>query len=345
MRRARVLRIVGALLMGAGLLLCEGAGRVCAQQNETVTLHVYPTLVEIPVLVLSSSREPLPPVDPRTFSVSLNSGRQFRPMHVRREGDDPLTLAILLDQRGGDAEVLRALPGAVAALAGSSLRPKDRVLIYTFNCNLRRFSYEPPMTAAWLEQSMERAIAPHPDTVAGCSPAVHLWDASAYAAVQLGKLPGRRVLLVVTAGHDDGSGKTWADVKGAATTEGVTVFALSAAKERRSGFAEFDNEMQAVCELSGGMRLWSSAGELPAVMPRFIETLRERYIVDFPRPDSMQAGKIDLRITLGKRKAFIRPSGALVTIQDPAILKDPTTIPSDPARAAPVGSRRILPPS
>ncbi len=88
------------------LLFCVGLaagldGAALAAQDEAIpTLHVYANLIQIPVVVLSPFHMPLAPIAPSRFSISLDSGPQFRPTHVRTEGDDPISLSILLDARG-----------------------------------------------------------------------------------------------------------------------------------------------------------------------------------------------------------------------------------------------------
>jgi hypothetical protein len=70
--------------------------------------------------------------------------------------------------------------------------------------------------------------------------------------------------------------------------------------------------------------------------------LRGRYIVEFPRPFHSESGEHSLIVTIDKSDAFIRAAGISVPMADPAVLADPTTVPSDPSHSPEYGKRRIL---
>ena len=99
-------------------------------------LHVYANLIQIPVVVLSPFRTPLAPIAPSRFSISLDSGPQFRATHVRPEGDDPISLSILLDARGSQDDLLPKIDAAIADLAPLSLQARGHVSIYALDCSL-----------------------------------------------------------------------------------------------------------------------------------------------------------------------------------------------------------------
>ena len=72
--------------------------------------------------------------------------------------------------------------------------------------------------------------------------------------------------------------------------------------------------------------------------------IRGRYIVEFPRPVTTVGGHYSMDITISRRQALIRPTGAGVPTDDPAILNDPTTVPPDLSRTPELGNRKILTP-
>src|ERR1700759_5347027 len=81
------------------------------------------------------------------------------------------------------------------------------------------------------------------------------------------------------------------------------------------------------CELSGGIVM--RIGDLTAVsksLERFVTMLRERYIVEFPRPANSTAGEHGMEVKIDKDIYKIRPSGVSVPLPDPAWMADPTTI-------------------
>jgi hypothetical protein len=160
----------------------------------------------------------------------------------------------------------------------------------------------------------------------------------------LSRLSGRRVLLAITDGDDKGSQHKWTDVRDVATSTGVAIFGVgyvtySFGPNRRMSHEDAFNS---VCELSGGMIIPADGGDMTQTLKRFVRTVRERYIVEFPRPSNSTAGQHDLVVSIEKMDAFIRPAGVSVPIPDPALLADPTTVPADPSRAPVEGTHHAI---
>jgi hypothetical protein len=321
-----------------------------SQEKGIRTLHVYANLIQLPVLVLNWTREPLKrPVPENKFYVSVDSGPWFRATHVRLEGDDPISLSILLDVSGDVRDLMPKMDEAIAELAPLSLRPRDHVSIYALNCTLVRSLVDDPAapgllkagTASVLESWTDRKKNKHRED---CKSPVHLWDALSFITSQLYDLPGRRVVLVVTDGNGADSLHTWKQVGEYAQETGVAVFGmtymLGPYRPPWSGTPE--NALTALCELSGGMVLMASSKNLEERLQQFVATVRERYIVEFPRPYRTTAGAHLLAVKVDKADDFIRPAGISVPIADPKLLSDPTTVLPDPSLAPEMGKRRIL---
>ena len=96
-----------------------------SQDTTVQTFHAYSNLVQIPTLVLSQDRNPLGPIAPDRFFVSVDSGARFRVSHVRLEGDDPISLAILLDVNQPFPDLIKGMGDAIAHLAPASLHPPN----------------------------------------------------------------------------------------------------------------------------------------------------------------------------------------------------------------------------
>ena len=331
--------------------LCVGAaGRVAlrpalAQDAPTPTLHVYANTIQLPVLVLSAAQEPINPIAAKRFAVSLDGGPWFRATHVRREGEDPISLAILLDVNGSGAELMSKMPEALAALAPGSLHAQDRVSIYVLGCLLVRSLDDVPAEAESLRKGTDAALAWKAETLREhgrkCARKTSLWDALAYMTGALQSRPGRRVILAITAGGGKGGIHSPRAVRTFAQAEGVAVFgvipivnlAFSDLSELKS-----ENTLHFFCEMTGGMAVSSNEGQLQRTLSRFTETLRERYIVEFPRPYNVTRGAHGLVVRIDKSgDDFIRPGGISVPIPDPATLSDPMTIPQDPTKTPRMG--------
>jgi hypothetical protein len=345
-----VMRAARLWVRGMGLTvgLC---GALLAQDGATPTLHVYTNTIQIPVLVLGADREPTAPIAPDRFRVSLDDGPKFAATHVRREGDDPISLGILLDVSGQEKELMPKIGEAIAGLAPLSLTARDHVSIYALDCKLFRSSDDVPADQGELKRGVDAALKAWTNRGsgkrgAGCQHPVHLWDALAFVTHALYSLPGRRVILAVTKGNDGGSKHSWNELRTYAQAWGVAIFGLVYVPEEpgllRYLNVGYESPFDAVCELSGGMLLTASRRTVGQALKRFTTMLRGRYIVEFPRPFHSESGEHSLIVTIDKSDAFIRAAGISVPMADPAVLADPTTVPSDPSHSPEYGKRRIL---
>jgi hypothetical protein len=321
------------------------------------TLHVYTNLIQIPTLVLGSNRELVrKPIAENRFSVSIDDGPWFRATHVRQEGEDPIELSILLDA-SGDAAVL--MPKIGNAL---SLLPRDRVSVYVLDCGLTRSLYDAPADSGSIKKATDAALESwmlrkkHKES---CEQSVHLWDDLADVEVDMARLPGRRVILAVTDGQDQGSKHTWNEVMTFAQGTGTAIFGLNYAERSPVGvptmgrhgagmYAPGDGGVRGaqaalipVCELSGGVvTTTSDTRSLGLTLREFVTMLRERYIVEFPRPSNSTAGTHDMEVKVARANYFIRPSGISVPLADPALAADPTTIQTGPSQTPEQGTRK-----
>jgi hypothetical protein len=312
------------------------------------TLHVYANLIQVPTLVLDPQRRPLKkPIAPNRFSVSIDSGPWFQATHVRQEGDDPISLSILLDVSGDSSELMAKMNDAIATLAPDGLHAKDHVSIYALDCSLVQSLNNMPAQSDRLKTAVDEALQTWTSEVR-CAQSIHLWDALAHVVVDLSKLPGRRVILAVSNGRDQGSTRSWNEVRDLAEATGAAVFGVTyvpfEAKDAQSSFLRWSSEdpFHSVCELSGGVVLLSTTNSLEFTLQRFVTMVRGRYIVEFPRPANATSGEHVKEVRIAHSKDFIRPAGVSVPIPDAAELDDPTRVPSDPSRTPVVGTRKPM---
>jgi hypothetical protein len=330
------------------------AAALPAQDDGVPTLHVYPNLVQIPALVLDQDLKPIVPIAEKRFFISLDGGPKFRVTHARLEGDEPISLAILLDVSQLYPNLMRGMDDAVAGLAPVSLHLKDRVSVYSMYCKLVRTSIDAPADGALLKGAVDRALA---EWSAGaqdrhkrdCQKPSNLWDSMAFAANELSTRPGRRVLLVVTDGVDRGSRTSFTALRDFAQERSVAIFGLLQSGDVSGllpmGTPNRSSAFNALCELSGGMVLTAAPKELAERLKWFTTLLRDRYILEFPRPHDAEGGKVEMSVTVEKMKAFILTAGIGIPLPDPKILKDPTTVPLNPADAPQLGKRKVISPN
>jgi hypothetical protein len=253
---------------------------------------------------------------------------------------------------------------AMGNLAPLSLHAKDRVSVYAQDCSLVRSLNDAPVDGALLKKGLMAVLessllhkSNHGDT--RCELRGHLWDGVGQVAVALSSLPGRRVILVVTDGHDTGSKHSWEEVRKFAQEKGIAVFALNYAPVSYAGVGGYragrggylpsgggasavERPLMSVCELSGGIVMkMSDSSALSKSLQQFVTMLRERYIVEFPRPANSTAGEHGLEVKIDKGVyIIIRPSGVSMPLPDPALMADPTTIQAGPSQAPEQGKQK-----
>ena len=323
-----------------------------AQEEKTPTLHVYSNLVQIPTLVLDEDRKPMAPIAEGKFFVSVDGGPRFRVTHVRLEGDDPITLAIVLDVSQPFPTLMAKMDAALAGLAPLSLKAMDHVTVYSMDCVLvRSAAADAPANSLVLKAAVDAVLKSWRTNGRdrwkhGCKGEANLWDSLTLVTQALSQLPGRRVILAVTDGVDRGSKTPWATLRAMAQRQGVAIFGLMPPAELSAGFvlSSHENLFDSLCQVSGGMVLTASEKDLAGDLRRFSTLLRGRYIVEFPHPADTVGGYHSMEITIERADAFIRPSGIAVPVDDPAILNDPTTVRSDPSHAPALGKRKVLAP-
>jgi hypothetical protein len=350
------LKIALLLLVSAttSQLLAQSTPPAPPSDDPGYTLHVYVNLVQIPTLVLSPSFSPLPPISLDKFNISLDSGPSFHPTHIRREGDDPIDLAILLDLSGDAFGLQSALSASILAFSNQSLQPHDHVSIYAMDCLLVGTANDIPASdgdrivyALDAAISFPRLHGAGEKPIPRCGTSIHLWNAMAKVAESIGNLPGRRIVLVISNGRDHNSPVHWNDLRLYADSRSVTFFGLypdpTFLIDPRSFHSMLSTEdpFNQLCQLTGGLVLFTSPSNVANNLNRTISFVRGRYILDFPRPDGPGGGEHDIQVTLRKTDAFIRPAGISYPPADPSLAADPTTLPSPPSPAV-FGSRHPI---
>jgi hypothetical protein len=366
-RRAALLPILAALAVALSGTEVKAQTEVKVVDGGVPTLHVYTNLIQIPMLVLGQNREPVrKPIEASRFSVSIDSGPWFRATHVRQEGEDPISLSILLDLNGSTTQLVPKIGAALASLAPLSLNSRDRVSVYALDCGLVKSMEDASADSGTLKKALDAAVAPwmlrksekHPKS---CDQDAHLWDALAQVVARMMNAPGRRVILAVTDGQDKGSKYPSNEVTNFAQQTGTAVFGLSYAAEpadagawalgRRGGgsyrpsgamTSVADTQFPSLCELSGGIvTTVSERKSLQQTLKDFVGMVRQRYIVEFPRPSNSTPGSHGMEVKIAKGDYLIRAAGVSMPVPDASLMKDPATIQSGPSQAPLEGTKRV----
>jgi hypothetical protein len=250
-------------------------------------------------------------------------------------------LALLIDTSRPKNELLLQLAQAITDLAPDYLHPHDLVAIYEFDCNLIRTMYFKPASRAGLKDAVDSALAVWRSggEKRSCKPTMPLWDSMAKALADLGQQPGRRVLLVVSDGQDDGSrtNTSQMQVESASLIDQQIV--------RHSPLMESpEDKLDQICQLSGGVEIQAEQSIEAWRLKEFTQMVRERYILEYPRGINRTAGVHGLQVSLGRDDLYIRPSGIMAPVASEDEIKDSNTTSTDPSLKPTEGRRKVLQP-
>ena len=321
-------------------LLCASSLRAQDSDPASVpTLHVYTNLIQIPVLVLRNDFTSFPLLAPSRFSISIDNAPVSKPTHVRLESEYPIQLALVFDTIAPVDDILRATATAAAHLPGASLTPRDHLSVYTLGCTtISRFAYNLPADPEALTRVMGHVTDVQSRKRPNCKGAKPLWDALAVVASNLYQLPGRRVILVVTNGFNSGSTRTSEALEEYAQGAGVAIFAF-APFDPAPVFGSARNPdnlaLDRLCQLTGGILQSTLPGDIHARLPRFIQMLRGRYIVEFPRSRDATPGRHNLHVSIANLTGIILAAGDSVPIASQQEKEVPVLAPLDPETPAP----------
>ena len=351
------------LVIALGLLFASVFCPVHAQQEQSkqadvpipsgpmYTLHVFTNLIQLPTLVLHPNLTPIASLTPAQFSLSVDNGPVFHPTKIRTEGEDPITIGLLLDVGGSQASLNRVIAAAMAGLAPLSLTPRDHVAVFAFDCLIAAARGVPQASAetlsANIEAAMNKLIVHGHSVVPACNNKHHVLDAIATVARAISTVPGRRIILAVTDGYDRGSKNTWREVHQFALNFSISIFGLQTdgylpdpfqVTERRAS----EDAFSLLCNESGGLALETSRGDLSKTLKHVIDLLRARYIIEFPRPSNSTSGFHLIDVKVPHRDAIIRASGVIVPLPGDTELYDPDTVAPDSTLAPTQGKRKAI---
>lgn len=323
------------------------------QDTSIYTLHVYANLMEIPTLVLGPHLAPVPPIAPDGFAISLDGGPEFHPTQLQIEGNQPLSLAILLDLGGPAHSLEPSLVQSLPDFAARSLHPGDRLSLYSVvgSC-ISGVSNIRPSESGRIAASLQQVLHPNLQQDAAraplhCGKSAKLWNAAAAVAKSLSTDPGLRVMLIVSGGQDHDSPIHWPALRQFCAGSSIAAFGLSPIPLRGPDPDVWiklqEDPFSAFTQLTGGMVLYAFPAIVPRQLKHFIDLVRGRYILEFPAPGDSPPGVHSIEIKVGDTGDFVRPAGIAFVPTDPSLLSNPATVTGPPSPAT-FGDRKVLPP-
>lgn len=249
-----------------------------AEANDVVFFGDQPgdridvTLQQVPLSV-ASGNGPL-----RLDQLELNDNGEPRKIEALvPAADQPLNVILLIDYSESMLEELPVVKEAARQFAKALLRPQDRIAVVGFNQRvfwLTAFTNDFEAAAA----SVDR-VKPIGET--------HLYDTVIEMLYELQKQPGRRALVVLTDGVDQGSRFTLDNVVHYARYAGVPIYPIIKNKRlsmfMRFGIGRLESRRlgQIARDTGASYFIIQKEPELPAVYARIAEDLRQQYQIAF----------------------------------------------------------------
>ncbi|MFL6197095.1 MAG: VWA domain-containing protein [Thermoanaerobaculia bacterium] len=223
-------------------------------------------LVELYTTVLDRQGRPVASgLEARDFTVAEDGARQ-EIARFERVTDLPIHAAVAIDVSASMADALEEAQSAALQFLQRTIRPKDRAAVITFN--------DHPMLAVKFTRDV-KALA---GGLAGLKAerGTALYDSLIFSFYNFNGLRGRRALLLLSDGKDEGSRFTWEEALEYARRAGVTVYAIGLGDKVEKG------KLSRISEETGGRAFFpKKADELAAIYAAIEEELRSQYLIAY----------------------------------------------------------------
>ncbi len=314
---------------GVAVLAVSAAGWAQEAQEPMATLKIGTRVVAVAAVVLDGSGAPVRGLGKEEF-VLKQDGKEQPIRYFSEDMDLPLTLALLVDTSGSQQAFIEDETRASEVFFRAMLRrPEDRAVLIQFDAGLQQ---PVPLTSSvqTLENALSYLSLPHGASMAAGRGGTLLYDAVVAAShAVLGKERGRRALVILTDGVDNGSRSTLESAIAAAQRADVVVYSVLYSMEEGSQYPRMGGPRRPqVGQVSGssvlkqissatGGRVFdvSRATPLASIYESIEEDLRLQYQIGYTPPESAPGAyhKVELKVqgakkmTVEARKGFYSP--------------------------------------
>jgi Ca-activated chloride channel family protein len=265
-----------AYLALSGLAAAVVQERAGAQEPPEPTIRVDVRLVRILATVKDATGALVGSLEKPDFEVRDNGVVQQVSV-FERQTDQPLSVAVLIDNSGSTAKDLKYETDSVTRFLKSLFRegnPEDAAALYSFNWQVVRQNNF-TRSAASVERTLRNLRGD-----AGTS----LYDAILLASRDIEDRPGRKVLVVVTDGGDTTSRSDFQRAVEAAQLADAVIYPIlvvpiTADAGRNTGG---ENALATMAMRTGGRVFQPTAGaQLDAAFDQILRELRTQYLIGF----------------------------------------------------------------
>jgi VWFA-related protein len=301
-----------------------------AQEPPTAgkTLKITTEVVSVYAVVRQKSGHLLPNLTKDDFTLEEDHRPQVI-SYFSRETDTPLTLGILVDTSPSQGRVLEVEKSEAEAFLEQTLRPKDLAFVMHFDVEvelLQDFTADLHLLNKAIDETEingggARTPGTFPSGDAGG--ATHLYDAVYLAARDLLKNEvGRKVLILLTDGEDQGSKVRLEAALEAAQKSDVIIYSIDISDRAFYSHAGLgfggDSVLRKLSEETGGRVIQANnSRDTSEAFQQIARELRTQYLLGYTPTNAKLDGsfrKIDVKVNVGNakvdaRRGYYAPSG------------------------------------
>lgn len=313
-------------------LILTLAGALCAQapqQNpppsDEATIQVDVNVVNVLASVRDKRGGLVANLEKNDFTI-FEDGKQQEIKYFARETDLPLTIGLLIDVSGSQRNLIDIERSAASQFFSQVMRKKDEAFLISFGEEVELLQ-DYTNSARMLSQGMNGlrvssgvgGFGPGPVPTAGDPRGTVLYDAVFLAADEkLRTEVGRKVIVVITDGVDEGSRKKIEDAIEAAQKADAVIYSIDYFDPRAYGYSPFgfggggagEGYLRRMSDATGGHAYKVDRGHpLEQVFHELQEEMRSQYSLGFSSTNEKRDGsyrKLEVRMASKDLKAQVR---------------------------------------
>lgn len=263
--------------------------------DDVTTIKVQTSLVEVSAIVRDKDGAPVPGLKQADFE--LKQDGKVQPIKFFSQGADlPLTLALMVDTSGSQLPFERdEINAGKAFFPAMMTRPDDRAVLIQFDDRVLQLAKMTGNTTT-LEHALAYLTQPHDAIGVMGHGGTLLYDAIVGVSRQeFGTQMGRRAMVVLTDGGDNGSHFKQKDAIREAQRAGVMVYTIYYSQGGGN-----EGALKAISAATGGREFAvSEKMTLADIYASIAADLRQSYELGYPPPDTRpnRYHKLDLKMT------------------------------------------------
>lgn len=282
-------------------LALPATGQQNPSATPTTTLKVSTDVVNVVVTVKDKKGQLIPALNKEAFQVTEDNAPQ-QISYFSRQTDTPLTLGILVDTSPSQHQVLPIEQEEAKSFIRQVIKPKDLAFVLHFDVEvelLQDFTGDTKLLSKAIDETVINGggggaqPVTFPDSTSG---ATHLYDAVYLAANELLKNEvGRKVIILLTDGEDQGSKETLEKAIEAAQKSDLIIYSIDISDRmfyERQGMAYFGGGvLQKLSADTGGrvIRI-DNRRDVSKAFQEITDELRTQYLLGYTPTNSRHDG-------------------------------------------------------